>query len=1250
MITDILSAIASLAPRAFRVLRMRQFLAFARPAFFLQLPLSVVQAQGPCPMPATIELRVLLEGPLDSLTGLMNDDLRAAGLIPLTEPYTALGYAHRGGGGGEVTTATMFETTGNDAIVDWVLVEVRYANDPGRLLLSRSALIQRDGDVVDAEGSNLLSLCVAPGLWHLAVRHRNHLGIMTGRPVEFFSGQFGLVFADPVDLSSPSTLTYRDGTSRRRSGGRMAMWNGDVTFDGKVKYTGSGNDRDPVLLQIGSTTPNNLDSGYVQSDVNLDAVAKYTGNGNDRDALLRTVGGTTPNNVREGYIPKDSLTLRPNVHVVDPLAWVLDTTLSDLDNGNVLVFQVNTDMEGIDTGHVVIGGEYGGYLRRVVQVDSSGSTLTLVTEPGNLYDVFASGAISITTSIQTMADPFAGNHAPGAQGGVDIVFPGSGCVQGGLEDMDVSLNGTLHQEGEFTETPLGDVCSWAFNGTMHMNGKLTLGIGFCAAPIDVEMDLIPPIPFEAGIPVPVAPGVIVIVPVTGTFAVHGIAGFEIVSGSSFSTDNEFNLDIHGRVGVDFDHGIPRPISDMSLVSPGFQQVDQVFPSNNLECEFTGGIKFGVELYNIAGPYVAFVGSHSLGVTVSQTTNNKDFQYTNAYKLIPGLEAELWEKFDVNFEIESPAVAEYTWPGKLELISDSVMIGPEEEELDDPIRVRVSGRLEILGMDIPMPPASNVPVEFNVLSGGGSILEEGTPVLTDAFGIAEAHWTLGTQTEGDQLAQARVLTGALEDIEDFSPLELHAEIEDLRLEVVSGDEQIGSVNSELLNPLVVRVLNQLDEPVEAFPVHFEVVAGAGSVSEDFVNTSSEGLASTLFTLGSDAAAQHKVKAYALNLSGDTIEDAPQYFKAFIDPDTMMYAQLSGNYQTGPASTVLPVDLRVQVRSLLGQEAREDVLVYFQVVSGGGSVSAFGTSTNSEGIASVAWTLGPDLSIDQEVIAWALDVYGDTLRGGPLLFTANQPPVYTCSMSYEMITIGDQTGTGTALVHVNADIGFIPEVLSVHFEDEGTYEGVQVPMDPASSMLDPDGNAQSTHTFFSGSAACRAVAAYVVRLNGDTVCGALTSVQSNDPAGFAALVPYTDPSAECYEMYAPCYPPPCEFPGSGYCHPGGTGQTAPPNSPLAFPIKVVATDASGQALPNYPVCAVPDPTFGEPGSNGHTVPEYTLTDAQGVATFQWISGHGGPHQQLVLYALPNKGIPSSFNTNTVLIQANSCTSYPGEAGCP
>ena len=78
---------------------------------------------------------------------------------------------------------------------------------------------------------------------------------------------------------------------------------GDVTFNGTVRYTGTGNDRDPIILRVGGSTPNNTVSGYWREDVNMDGVVKYTGTANDRDIILTNVGSTTPNSTRVATLP-----------------------------------------------------------------------------------------------------------------------------------------------------------------------------------------------------------------------------------------------------------------------------------------------------------------------------------------------------------------------------------------------------------------------------------------------------------------------------------------------------------------------------------------------------------------------------------------------------------------------------------------------------------------------------------------------------------------------------------------------------------------------------------------------------------------------------------------------------------------------------------------------------------------------------------------------------------------------------------
>lgn len=244
----------------------------------------------------SLRLKVLLEGPFDPSTGLMRDSLRVHGMLPLTEPYTDLGYTHAGDGGGETTGASVLATTGPDAIVDWVVVELRDAMDPTNVVATHAALLQRDGDVVGTDGSSPVQFNVAVKDYHIAIRHRNHLGVMTAQALRVS------VAERSYDLSSGSVALV--GTEPVKVVGAVRMlWAGDATFDGTIKYAGIDNDRDPILQAIGGVIPTNTTSGYRAEDINLDGTVRYTGLGNDRDIILQNIGGVVPTNVRVGQLP-----------------------------------------------------------------------------------------------------------------------------------------------------------------------------------------------------------------------------------------------------------------------------------------------------------------------------------------------------------------------------------------------------------------------------------------------------------------------------------------------------------------------------------------------------------------------------------------------------------------------------------------------------------------------------------------------------------------------------------------------------------------------------------------------------------------------------------------------------------------------------------------------------------------------------------------------------------------------------------
>lgn len=246
---------------------------------------------GSCAVPLAVKLH--LEGPYDTGTLLMRDDLRAAGTVPSIEPYTALGYPNAASGGAETTTAGVLAVSGTDAIVDWVRIELRSSTDPTVLVATRHGLVQRDGDVVSAaDGVSNVTIGNIPGSYYVVVRHRNHLGAMTATALALN------LTATSIDYRNPATLTF--GTDARKTiGAVMALWAGDVNSNGQLKYAGNGNDRDALLTAIGGTVPTNTVSGqYRQEDINLNGQVKYAGSANDRDLVLQVVGGTVPTATR----------------------------------------------------------------------------------------------------------------------------------------------------------------------------------------------------------------------------------------------------------------------------------------------------------------------------------------------------------------------------------------------------------------------------------------------------------------------------------------------------------------------------------------------------------------------------------------------------------------------------------------------------------------------------------------------------------------------------------------------------------------------------------------------------------------------------------------------------------------------------------------------------------------------------------------------------------------------------------------
>jgi hypothetical protein len=123
---------------------------------------------------------------------------------------------------------------------------------------------------------------VPDGSYYVALLHRNHLGAMTATALSIQSSS-----SNSVDMTTAPTW----GTNAQKSrDGRMMLWGGNARVDDRLRYTGSANDRDPILIAVGGFVPTaTLLNVYRLEDTSMDGDVIYTGAGNDRELILLNI-------------------------------------------------------------------------------------------------------------------------------------------------------------------------------------------------------------------------------------------------------------------------------------------------------------------------------------------------------------------------------------------------------------------------------------------------------------------------------------------------------------------------------------------------------------------------------------------------------------------------------------------------------------------------------------------------------------------------------------------------------------------------------------------------------------------------------------------------------------------------------------------------------------------------------------------------------------------------------------------------
>ncbi len=164
-------------------------------------------------------------------------------------------------------------------------------------------------------------------------------------------------------------------------------------------------------------------------------------------------------------------------------------------------------------------------------------------------------------------------------------------------------------------------------------------------------------------------------------------------------------------------------------------------------------------------------------------------------------------------------------------------------------------------------------------------------------------------------------------------------------VLSGSAQGAVIGTGLDAPLVVHVTDQYGNAIAGVPVTF-TSSGHGLLGSSSATTDNSGNAQTTLSFPTNIAGLDTVTA---TVSGVTVP--ARFFERALAGPITSDSITSGNNQSGPAGTVLPLPLAVQLRDQYGNTAVGDTVTW---TASAGTLSAPFSVVDTSGSAQVQFT--------------------------------------------------------------------------------------------------------------------------------------------------------------------------------------------------------------------------------------------------------------------------------------------------------
>jgi adhesin/invasin len=289
--------------------------------------------------------------------------------------------------------------------------------------------------------------------------------------------------------------------------------------------------------------------------------------------------------------------------------------------------------------------------------------------------------------------------------------------------------------------------------------------------------------------------------------------------------------------------------------------------------------------------------------------------------------------------DSPTSKRPGIPAQLDIVSGNLQIGTVGTELPAPLVIRV--------LDAAGRPVSGQLVNFRVTAGGGSVFAGSA--LTNADGIAQERWTLGTSTDGEQHVEARAVSSSSGAALVFGSFGATARSGPAAsIAIMAGADQSALAGAALAVAPSIRVRDQYGNPVPSVAVTF-TVTGGGSLTNAAQTTDANGVATAgTWTLGPAEGVQTLTAS-----SGTAATSIPAVARS---RSPAQLSILAGDNQSGVVGAAVAIAPIVLVRNAAG-DALPGVTVTFAPTAGSGSVTGASVTTDALGRATLgSWTLG------------------------------------------------------------------------------------------------------------------------------------------------------------------------------------------------------------------------------------------------------------------------------------------------------